>query len=127
MDMYAEIILDHYRNPQHYGKLESATTTAYDVNPLCGDKLEISLRVKNDGVVEDAQFTGEGCAISQASASMLLDEIIGKPLNEVLKIENQHVYDMLGVTLTAARVKCALLSLVVVKKALITSHVSDGR
>lgn len=125
MDMYAEIILDHYRNPQHYGKLEAATATAYDANPLCGDKIEIGLLVK-DGVIEDAQFNGEGCAISQASASMLLDEIIGKKSDDVLKMENQQVYNMLGVELTTARVKCALLSLVVVKKALITSHISSN-
>lgn len=121
MDMYKEIILDHYRNPQHYGKLEGATGTAYDANPLCGDKLEIAVRVK-DGMIEDAQFTGEGCAISQASASMLLDEIIGKPADEVASIENQQIYDMLGVELTTARVKCALLSLVVLKKSLLLNH-----
>lgn len=121
MDMYAEIILDHYRHPQHYGNLQDATGTAYDANPLCGDKIEIGVRVK-DGIIEDAQFTGEGCAISQASASMLLDEIIGKPVEEVAQIENQRVYDLLGVELTTARVKCALLSLVVLKKSLSLTH-----
>lgn len=121
MDMYAEIILDHYRNPQHYGKLESATATAADANPLCGDKIEIGVRVK-DGIVEDASFSGEGCAISQASTSMLLGEIIGKPVEEVSRIENQQIYDMLGVELTTARVKCALLGLVVLKKSLLIAH-----
>lgn len=120
MDMYAEIILDHYRNPQHYGKLEGATATAYDTNPLCGDKIEIGVRVK-DGIIEETGFIGEGCAISQASASMLLDEITGKSLDAAEKITNEQIYAMLGVPLTAARVKCALLSLVVLKKALTSS------
>ncbi|HLG25360.1 MAG TPA: iron-sulfur cluster assembly scaffold protein, partial [Candidatus Gracilibacteria bacterium] len=69
MDLYAENILDHYRNPQHSGKLENATVTVSDSNPLCGDKIEIGLRIDENGTIQDAKFTGEGCAISLASAS----------------------------------------------------------
>lgn len=118
MDMYAENILDHYKYPRHNGKLEGATMSAYDTNPLCGDKIEVGVVVDDAGVITDAGFLGEGCAISQASASMLMEEIIGKSLMDAVKMENQQVYDMLGVPLTAGRVKCALLSLVTLKKAL---------
>lgn len=116
MDLYAENILDHYREPRHHGKLESATVSAADANPLCGDKIEIGLRLK-DGLIEEATFTGEGCAISQAGASMLMEEIQGKSLEEIFKIANEDVYEMLGVPLTTARVKCALLGFVTLKKA----------
>lgn len=119
MDLFAENILDHYRNPQHYGQLEDATITLEDSNPLCGDKILIMLRI-NDGIIEDAKFTGEGCAISQASASMLLGEIIGKPSAELKVLPNEYIYDLLGVPLSPARVKCALLSLSALKKALHT-------
>lgn len=117
MDMYAENVLHHFKHPLHRGTLDGATSTAADSNPLCGDKIEIGVRVE-DGKIADAMFSGEGCAISQASASMLLDEVIGKPVEDVEKLENQFVYDMLGVPLTTNRVKCALLGLVVLKKSL---------
>lgn len=119
MDLYAENILDHYKYPRHHGMLESANAVAADANPLCGDKLEIGVVIENR-TIKDACFTGEGCAISLASASMLMEEIIGKRFEEVHGIENEQIYDMLGVPLTAARVKCGLLSLVTVKKALLT-------
>ena len=119
MDMYAENILFHYKNPLHYGELERASITVADSNPLCGDKLEIGLQIE-DGKIVDAKFSGEGCAISQASASMLLDEVIGKSLDEVKGLEKQFVYDMLGVPLTTNRVKCALLSFVIVQQAVDT-------
>ena len=118
MDMYGENILFHYKNPLHSGKLEGATGSAADSNPLCGDKIQIDVKVE-DGKIVDALFSGEGCAISQASASMLLDEMIGKPVEEVKSLENQFIYDMLGVPLTTNRVKCAMLSLVVLKQSLI--------
>ena len=115
--MYAENILDHYKHPHRRGELKDATHTAYDANPLCGDRITIYCQVQ-DGVLKDVTFKGEGCAISQASASMLMDEIVGKPVPEVLGTSNEQIYEMLGVPLTTARVKCALLSLVVLKKAL---------
>lgn len=118
MDLYAENILDHYRNPHNKGKLENATVSFADSNPLCGDKIEMSVRISDVGVVEDIGFMGEGCAISQASASMLTDEVVGKSVDEVNAMTNEKIYEMLGVPLTTNRVKCALLSLVTLKKAL---------
>lgn len=118
MDLYAENILDHYKNPHNKGKLENASASFADSNPLCGDKIEIGVRVNEKGVIEDVGFTGEGCAISQASASLLTDEILGKTVAEVKALPNEKVYELLGVPLTTNRVKCALLSLVALKKAL---------
>lgn len=118
MDLYAENILDHYKNPHNKGKLENASASFADSNPLCGDKIEIGIRVNENGVIEDVGFTGEGCAISQASASLLTDEILGKTVAEVKALPNEKVYELLGVPLTTNRVKCALLSLVALKKAL---------
>ena len=118
MDLYAENILDHYKNPHNKGKLENASASFADSNPLCGDKIEIGIRVDENGVIEDVGFTGEGCAISQASASLLTDEILGKTVAEVKALPNEKVYELLGVPLTTNRVKCALLSLVALKKAL---------
>lgn len=118
MDLYAENILDHYRNPHNKGKLENATVSFADSNPLCGDKIEIGVRINDKGIIEDIGFTGEGCAISQASTSMLTDEVIGKSVDAVNGITNEKIYELLGVPLTTNRVKCALLSLVALKKAL---------
>lgn len=117
MDMYAENILDHYKNPRRLGRLAYCTHTAYDVNPLCGDTVEISLTVK-DGVVIDAAFNGKGCAISRAATSMLMEDIVGRRAQEVMDISNEFVFELIGAPLTAARVKCALLGLVVIKNAL---------
>ncbi len=113
-DLYREIIIDHYQHPHNQGTLEDPDITYEDTNPLCGDKIRIDLRVK-DGIVEDARFTGKGCAISQASASMLTDEIIGKSLDEVRQMDKQTIFDLLGIPLGPTRVKCALLSLKVLK------------
>ena len=117
MDLYAEIILDHYRNPHHYGKLEKSTFSAKDSNPLCGDSIQMDLLVDTDGSIKDVGFVGKGCAISQASASMLTDELINKSLPEAVQMTNEDMYNLVGVPLTPARVKCALLSLYVLKKA----------
>ncbi len=117
MDLYAENILDHYRNPHNRGGLKNPTVSADEVNPLCGDKIRIELKIEND-IIAQAGFTAEGCAISQAAASMLTDEILGKKYESIEKYENEKIYQMLGVPLTPARVKCALLSLFALKKAL---------
>ncbi len=117
MELYGEIILDHYKNPHHHGRIEQPTLSVEDSNPLCGDKIRIDLKLGADGTIEDVGFTGEGCAISQASASMLMDEIIGKKFDEAAQFTNDDIYAMLQVSLTPARVKCALLGLVVLKKA----------
>jgi nitrogen fixation NifU-like protein len=114
-DMYREIILDHYKNPRNHGKLEPADFTYEDDNPLCGDRIRIDIRIDEDKRVKEVAFTGKGCAISQASASMLTEEILGKTLDEVKQINKEHVLEMLGISLGPTRVKCALLSLKVLK------------
>ncbi len=113
-DLYREIILDHYQHPHNHGTLSEPDISYEDSNPLCGDKIRIDLKVK-DNIVLDVKFSGKGCAISQASASMLTDELIGKSLDEIKKIDKDFVFNMLGIPLSPTRVKCALLSLKVVK------------
>jgi nitrogen fixation protein NifU and related proteins len=113
-DLYRDNIIDHYQNPRNYGTLEHPDISYEDSNPVCGDELRIDLQVK-DGKVAEARFSGHGCSISQASASMLIEEIIGKSLEEVKQIDKQYLLDMLGIPLGPVRLKCALLSLKVLK------------
>lgn len=112
-----EILLDHYRNPRNYGKLDNATSEVTDNNPVCGDTLHISLLVK-EGIIEDAKFVGQGCSISQASASILTEYIIGKSTREIEGLQDGKLIEMIGFPLGPNREKCALLSLNAVKKAL---------
>jgi nitrogen fixation NifU-like protein len=113
-DLYRELILDHYQHPHNHGTIEGADISYEDTNPLCGDKIRIDMKVR-DGIVEDIRFSGKGCAISQASASMLTDEIKGKPLEEIKHLDKQAILDLVGIPLGPTRVKCALLPLKVVK------------
>ncbi|TLX96334.1 MAG: SUF system NifU family Fe-S cluster assembly protein [Thaumarchaeota archaeon] len=114
-DIYREIILDYYRNPRNYGKIQNPDIAQKDSNPLCGDELEMHLNIK-DNKVADVKFTGKGCAISQASASMLTELIIGKDFEYVKKLTKEDILDNLGLhELGPARIKCALLSLKVLK------------
>jgi len=113
-DLYRDNIIDHYQNPRNYGTLEHPDISYEDSNPVCGDELRIDLQVKDDKVI-DARFSGHGCSISQASASMLTEEIIGKTLEEVRQIDKQYLLDLLGIPLGPVRLKCALLSLKVLK------------
>ena len=114
-DIYREIILDHYRNPRNKGKLENADVTVHDSNPLCGDEIDIHLKV-DGGVIKDVKFEGKGCAISQASASMLTELVIGKDLTVVKDLKKEDILENIGLTnLGPARIKCALLSLKVLK------------
>ncbi len=113
-DFYREYILDHYRNPRNRGVIEAPDVTFEDSNPLCGDELRIDLLVK-DNMVEDVKFSGKGCAISQASASMLTEMIEGKSLDEVKQLGKEDILETLGIPLSPVRVKCALLSLKVLK------------
>lgn len=118
-DIYREIILDHYRNPRNKGKLENADVVIHDSNPLCGDQIDIYLKVKN-GNIEDIKFDGRGCAISQASASMLTEMIINKPLTNAKDISKDDILENIGLTnLGPARIKCALLSLKVLKMGMV--------
>jgi len=118
MDLYGEIILDHYKNPHHHGRLAQPSISARDTNPLCGDEIQLDLLIDDQGQILEIGFAGIGCAISQASTSMLSDELIGKSLAEAEQITNEDIYELLGVPLTPSRVKCALLGLVTMKKAL---------
>jgi nitrogen fixation NifU-like protein len=118
-DLYRDEILEHYRNPHNFGTLSDADVTYEGSNPLCGDRITMTLRLTDgDGRVEDVAFTGRGCAISQASASMLTDEIKGKSLGDVVAITNQDVLDNLGIDISPARLKCALLSVDTLRRAL---------
>lgn len=114
-DLYRETIIEHYKNPSHRGKLDPHDIFFEDSNPLCGDHIEITLRVGADGTVSDARFDGKGCAISQASADLLMESIIGKSLEDVKKLTKQDLLDLLGIELGPVRLKCALLSLKVLK------------
>lgn len=120
-DLYSEIILDYYKNPRQKGALTTPTTSAKELNPSCGDEIRIDLQIDNNGTITNAKFDGVGCAISQAATSMLMEDIKGKSITEVKALENQDIYDMLGVEISAGRVKCALLGLVTLKKAAILS------
>jgi nitrogen fixation protein NifU and related proteins len=113
-DFFRQNILDHYQNPRNYGTLERPDISAEDSNPLCGDEIRIDLRVR-DGVIEDARFSGKGCSISRAAASMLTEEIRGKTLEEVKRIGKEDVLEMLGIELGPVRLKCALLALKTLK------------
>jgi nitrogen fixation NifU-like protein len=114
-DLYREVIIEHYKNPSYRGKLDPYDISFADNNPLCGDHIQIDLRIDADGVVSDARFDGHGCAISQASADLLVESIIGKPLEEVKKLNKDSVLELLGIELGPVRLKCALLSLKVLK------------
>ena len=114
-DLYREVIIEHYKNPEHRGQLDPHDISFEDENPLCGDHIRIELRVSEKGIVTDAVFNGHGCAISQASADLLLDSIIGKSVDEVKKLTKADVLELLGIELGPVRLKCALLSLKILK------------
>jgi nitrogen fixation NifU-like protein len=116
-NIYMQNILDHYHDPENYGVIEGANCHAEEHNALCGDRLEVFMVVDN-GVVVDVKFQGEGCAISQAAMSMLSTELVGKSVDEVQKLNKEDIIELLGIELSPTRLKCALLSLDVVKKSL---------
>jgi nitrogen fixation NifU-like protein len=114
-DLYREVILDHYKNPRHHGTLDPHDFSYQDENPLCGDTIRIDVRLGEDQRVKEVAFSGKGCAISQASASMLTESIMGKTLDELKQIGKEDILEMLGIQLGPTRLKCALLSLKVLK------------
>lgn len=114
-DFYRELIVDRYKNPQYKGELSEHDYSYEDENPLCGDHIKIDLIVDPNNLIQDARFSGHGCAISQASADLLLESIIGKPLDDVKNITKETILEMLGIELGPVRLKCALLSLKVLK------------
>jgi nitrogen fixation protein NifU and related proteins len=116
-DFYKEYILDHYRNPRNFGHLDNPTAKAEDLNPLCGDKIAMELSVGSDGKIDDVRFSGKGCAISQASASMLTESLKGKTLEEVAHLSHDVVLENVGIGISPTRMKCAMLGLKVAKSA----------
>ncbi len=111
---YREFILDHYKNPRNFGRLEDADITHEEYNPLCGDLVGMDFRVR-EGVIDEVRFHGRGCAISQASASLLSERLQGMSLEDARGISKEDVLDELGIQISPARLKCALLSLKVLK------------
>ncbi|GAB3415142.1 iron-sulfur cluster assembly scaffold protein [Haloparvum alkalitolerans] len=109
-DMYRQQILDHYKNPRNYGEMEDPDYTHVGENPSCGDTIRMDVRLADDGeTIEYVTFTGDGCAISMASASMLSERLSGMTLDELKEMDTEDVTEMLGVDISPMRVKCAVL------------------
>jgi nitrogen fixation NifU-like protein len=118
-DLYREVILDHYKNPRGHGVIEGADASAEGVNPLCGDEVSIFVQFSEDGeTVDDVKFSGRGCAISQASTSMLMEMVKGRTAAEIAALPKEELLEEVGIPLTPIRLKCALLGLGVLKVAL---------
>ena len=127
MDLYTEIILDHFKNPRNKGEIKNATISITDTNPLCGDKIKIDLLLDSKKCIKKVAFTGNGCAISQAASSLLMDTLVGKSLNEIEKLKKEDIYKLLNVKISPGRSKCALLPLVALKKAAILAKHSHEK
>ena len=115
-DLYRENILEHYKQPRNFGTLEDPDLEFEDNNPLCGDELKVQFKVEDDKVAA-VRFSGHGCAISQASASMASEQLVGMPVDQLVHLGRDFVLDLLGIDISATRMKCALLTLKVVKSA----------
>jgi len=116
-DLYRDFILEHYKRPRNFGELEPHDLAAHEYNPLCGDQLGVQIRVE-DGRIADLRFNGQGCAISQAAASIASEELIGMALDEAAALDADWMLDLLGIEISATRRKCALLSLKALRHAI---------
>jgi nitrogen fixation protein NifU and related proteins len=116
-DLYRDQILEHYKRPHNFGRLEDPDLEFEDTNPFCGDEQHVTVRLGEDGRVAEIAFEGQGCAISTAATSLLTDELIGKTREELLALPKEEVLDLLGIEISATRMKCAMLGLKVVKSA----------
>lgn len=122
MDLYRELILDHYHHPRNFGHIESPDGLASDNNVSCGDSVTMEVSFDDasstDPIIKEVRFSGSGCAINQASASLLTEKVIGRTRSQVLALSVSDIFELLGTSLTPARVKCALLPLEVLQKAI---------
>jgi nitrogen fixation protein NifU and related proteins len=116
-ELYREQILEHYKRPHNFGRLDGADLEFEDSNPFCGDEQHVMLRLDEEGRVAEVAFEGQGCAISTAATSLLTDELVGKTREELLRLPKDFVLDLLGIEISATRMKCAMLGLKVVKSA----------
>jgi nitrogen fixation protein NifU and related proteins len=118
-DLYREVILDHYKNPRGHGVIDDADAHAEGLNPLCGDEVTIYVQFDEDGeTIDEVKFSGRGCAISQASTSMLMEMVKGRKADEIAALPKEELLEEIGIPLTPIRLKCALLGLGVLKVAL---------
>ncbi len=115
--LYREYILEHYKRPHNWGELEHADLEAQDLNPLCGDELKVQMAIDDDGRITEIAFSGHGCAISQAAASMISDEVKGMQVRDLLTLDREAILELLGIDISATRMKCAMLALKVLKSA----------
>lgn len=119
MNLFSETILEHYKHPNNKGRLKNPSITIHEVNPLCGDKLQIDLIIDPKGKIKKIGIVPQGCAISTASASLLSKKLIGKSLENIEKLTEKDIFKMLGININPGRTKCAMLPLITIKKALL--------